>query len=95
LAPGTPEGDQMEAESEEEIPSPAAAAAEFLIKVLRFVMGFWVMIGSKFQACGSACLSPVNYNNSFRRATRDFMASFCAQCSEYLLLLTVCTNQTT
>jgi hypothetical protein len=29
----------MEAGSEEEIPSPAAAAAEFLIKVLRFVMG--------------------------------------------------------
>ena len=39
LAPGIRDGDKMEAESEEVIPSPAAAAVEVFIKDLRFDMG--------------------------------------------------------
>jgi hypothetical protein len=39
LAPNTREGERKEAESEEVIPSPAAAAVEVFIKDLRFDMG--------------------------------------------------------
>ena len=46
LAPSTREGDKKEAESEEEIPSPAAAAVEVLIKDLRLGMGRWLLVSS-------------------------------------------------
>jgi hypothetical protein len=48
LAPNTREGDKKEAESEEEIPSPAAAAAEVLIKDLRLDMGGSLLVNSYY-----------------------------------------------